>query len=91
MREFLNQSHSVDIQFRSSFDIQLKTAISVGYHRPRVENDICSMLRILYDKQPIKRRYTNACITYTIFDTRGYFASCVVFSEPRRGEEKYEQ
>ena len=35
-------------------------------------------------------------ITYILFDgltynTRGYFASCVVFSEPRRGEEKYEQ
>ena len=33
---------------------------------------------------------------YTLFDvlaynTCGYFASCVVFSEPRRGEEKYEQ
>ena len=33
---------------------------------------------------------------YTLFDglaynTCGYFASCVVFSEARRGEEKYEQ
>ena len=33
---------------------------------------------------------------YTLFDglaynTCGYFASCVVFSQPRRGEEKYEQ
>ena len=33
---------------------------------------------------------------HTLFDglaynTCGYFASCVVFSEPRRGEEKYEQ
>ena len=33
---------------------------------------------------------------YTLIDglaynTCGYFASCVIFSEPRRGEEKYEQ
>ena len=38
----------------------------------------------------------NALNVYTLFDglaynTCGYFASCVVFSEPRRGEEKYEQ
>ena len=38
----------------------------------------------------------NALNVYTLFDglaynTCGYFASCVVYSEPRRGEEKYEQ
>ena len=38
----------------------------------------------------------NALNVYTLFDglaynTCGYFASFVVFSEPRRGEEKYEQ
>ena len=55
----------------------------------------------------IKTEYVHVCIKgvqynlqicnkYTLFDglaynTCGYFASCVVFSEPRRGEEKYEQ
>ena len=50
------------------------------------------MLTIFVDYGHICRLW----YTYTLFDglaynTCGYFTSCVVFSEPRRGEEKYEQ
>ena len=82
--------------------LRLRTKISrVADQRVDVMNSIISGIRAVkmyawegsfMEKVKRLRRY----ITYTLFDglaynTCGYFASCVYFSEPRRGEEKYEQ